>query len=116
VNGIFDDAKLKFNVNVRGTFDDYRRYKESQKMSKKTLQGVVIIVGAIFAGALAMMLIHSAFAMPPAPSTFWHDFTQLAVTATQMSWASYAKFMLFLLAPIIAISWLFHGVQARLLA
>lgn len=112
----FDDQKLRMNVNVQGSFKEYADYKRRQRMNKRTFYGLLIWCGIAFGGIIMALGIHTIFYVPPAPSTPFHDLTELAVISTQMSWSSFAKFFLVIFMPVIAISWVIHGIQVRLLA
>jgi uncharacterized membrane protein YciS (DUF1049 family) len=87
--------------------------KDRIKTIKYILFGVGFLIGFVFiVVGISVMLGSSS---PPSDSIVrvWFNVTTIMA---QGSWTVVTKFLLLLFAPVIALSWLFHGVQARLFA
>jgi uncharacterized membrane protein YciS (DUF1049 family) len=94
---------------------EYLRKDSTDRL--KTLKYVLFTFGFSIGFVLIVVGISVMFAStsPPQKSLIvsWIEVTGIMTIA---SWSSVGKFLVILFAPIIALSWLLHGVQARLFA
>ncbi len=113
VKEMFDDTKLKVNVNMTGK--EYAEYlkKDKIKLSKTQWTGISYLVASFFAFIFAFSLYDS---ITRVPSTAPNLFVQALTLANALSWTVLLKWTLIIILPVLAIAWVIHGVQLRLLA
>lgn len=105
------------NIKVMMSGREYITWKQKNKLSKKTIELIIIFslcfIGLMFAIHLIQNIIHTPQYTSKTLLSRWMGW---ALLSSQNSWSAIAKYILLLLTPIVAISWLIHGVKVRLLA
>ena len=119
---MWDEMKKKESIQVTMCGDEYERYVKNHnvRFNKFMTKFVMILIGAfgfvlIVAGIVSIL--NGFFPPTPIPpSTLVHDYLQIATVGAGLSWSVWLKFFIVLMLPFVAISWVFHGVQFKILA
>ena len=107
---------MKKDMQINMTGKEYMQYmdKKKIKLSKTQIHGCIILCFCAL-GVLIIAALISDLTYTPTEGIIpiW---IKAVPVLSALSWSGIAKFLFVLFAPIIAISWLIHGVQFRILA
>ena len=109
--------KMKVNpINLTGTFKEYVDYKNRNKLKPNQIQAIIIFGFCLFGVVLVIFLIQDISYVKPVGDGAIVSWIKSAPILAKTSWNTIAKYLVILFAPVIVLSWLIHGVQARLFA
>jgi hypothetical protein len=113
-----DNDRQNTNINFNLDGDRALSYlRERRRVNSRTLNIILFVAVMLMVGLFVMVFIHEAFTpVTPDGEGLTAQLVRYGTFLAGLSWSQVAKISIGVLTPFIAVAWLFHGVQARLLA